>query len=78
MSEHGCNETYKDYGVYIKKEHIYFEHVRRGVVDSCCVFLEHGRIYDYDGCFAIPNEVGQRLHKEGYNVYWVGEFWDYE
>ena len=30
MSEHGCNETYKDYGVYIKKEHIYFEHVNRG------------------------------------------------
>lgn len=78
MSEHGCNETYKDYGVYIKKEHIYFEHVRRGDVDSCCVFLEGGRIYDYDSCFAIPNEVGQWLSKEGYNVYWDGEFWDHE
>ncbi len=78
MSKYGCDEAYKDYGIYIKKEQIYFEHVNRGERDACCVFLEGGRIYDYDGCFAIPNEVGQWLHKEGYNVYWDGEMWDYE
>ena len=78
MSEYGCDETYEGYGVYIKKDQIYFEHEHLGEDDSCCVYLEHGRIYDYDMCFAMPNEVGQWLSKEGYNVYWDGDFWDYD
>ena len=78
MSLRECDETYEGYAVYISKQQIYFEHVELGDEDACCVFLEGGRIYDYDGCFAIPNEVGQWLHKEGYNVYWDGEMWNYE
>ena len=78
MSQYGCNETYKSFGVYIGKDKIYFEHEDLGEDYSCCVFLENGRVYDYDMCFMMPHEVGQWLHKEGYNVYWDGEMWDYE
>ena len=78
MSEYGCDETYEGYGVYISKEQIYFEHEHLGEDDSCCVYLEHGRIYDYDMCFAIPNEVGQWLHKNGYNVYFDVDMLNYD
>ena len=78
MSEYGCDETYKGYGVYIRKDKIYFEHEQLGEDDSCCVYLDNGRIYDYDMCFAMPNEAGEWLSKEGYNVWFDGDMWNYD
>ena len=64
-----------NYTAYISEDQIYFEHNKYGEDDSCCVYIKHNRIYDYDMCYCIPREVGDFLYKRAYNVYFDGEDW---
>ena len=60
---------YKDFTIYQSQEQIYFEHIEYGEDDACCVYLDGaGNIYDYDMCYGIPDQVGEWLQLNDYNV----------
>ena len=60
---------YKDFVIYQSQDQIYFEHIEHGDEYACCVYLDgDGKIRDYDSCYVIPEQVGEWLHLNGYNV----------
>lgn len=56
------------YTVFFGDDRLYFEHNTAGENNSICLYLEDGRIYDYDGAYCIPKRVGKWLKEQGYNV----------
>lgn len=71
---------YKSFSVWPSQDEIYFEHVELGDEYACCVYLDgDGKIRDYDACYVIPEQVGEWLHENGYNVTQDTDgYWDWE
>lgn len=61
---------YKSFSVWPSQDQIYFEHNELGDEYACCVFLDKstGKIFDYDSCAVIPEEVGDWLKFHDFNV----------
>ena len=71
---------YKDFTIYQSQDQIYFEHIEHGDEYACCIYLGgDGKIRDHDGFCVIPEQVGEWLHLNGYNVTQDTDgYWDWE